>query len=457
MAYSKKGNRAFEYANKAAHSPIINDPIINDFLRNCKLPKRSKDIKIDPEDLESFDTLINAGKNPIEHVIVIDGSFSTVPVREEFPSSEFTFFQFGALRFSLLDLEEISEQHFIGPEDISRLKDEFGRIKLAIPTKNITYKDESTLLESIRKAIFEFFNSEIIFKFFETSETEKFIDVFQWLLFEEYNSPTSSSYQLGSCPHPNCKRPNISLFKGNMVNYSFKCPYCSGSIYLTDVLRLHELIDEDLGANGIIFMVLRTLEQLLLVLIIKIILETKPDLLNKTLFIQDGPLAFFGQTAKLYASVEKLVNYLFTNHNLFLIGLEKNGTFTEHAEEVSSKLKPHDVLILDTKYIYTYIKHGDPDTTESFGRSTYYGNKLIFKSKDNKVYVATLPMKENLVSPTKADFKNIDIILNNIEYLKCELYDDSILPVVLVNNLVSLSNYPGSAILGKHARNEIGD
>jgi hypothetical protein len=49
-----------------------------------------------------------------------------VPVYEKYPSSEFTFFQFGALKFSLSYLEEISEQHFVGPEDISRLKDELG-------------------------------------------------------------------------------------------------------------------------------------------------------------------------------------------------------------------------------------------------------------------------------------------------------------------------------------------
>jgi len=456
MAYSKKGKRAFEYANKAAHSHIISDDVVKDFLRNCKLPKRSEDVTINEEDIESVDDPENIiEENPIEHVVVIDGSFSTVPVYEKYPSSEFTFFQFGALKFSLSYLEEISEQHFVGPEDISRLKDEFGRIKLAVPTKNITYRTEFSLLNSIRKAIFEFFLADITYEFFDNSVNEKFIDTFQWLIFEEYKSPSSPSYQLGSCPH--CRQSKIDLLKNSMADYTFKCPYCNELIYLTDVLRLHELIDEDLGANGIIFMLLRTLEQLLLVLIIKIVLNTNPDLLGNTLFIQDGPLALFGQTAKLYASMEKLVKFLFENHDLFLIGLEKHGAFAEHAEEISHKLNPREILVLDTNYIYTYIKNGDPTTTEPFGRSTYYGNKLVFKSKDNKVYVATLPMKKNLLAPKKSDFKNIDIILANIEYLKCELYDDAILPIVLVNRLVSLSDRPGSAILGKFAKREIGN
>lgn len=454
MSYGgdQKSRRAFEYANKAAHSYIISDPIVQEILKNCKLPLR---VKRDDIDFNSFECLSEIKDNPIEHVVVIDGSFSTVPVREEFPSSEFTFFQFGALRFGISDFNEISEQHFIGPEDISKLKEEFGRLKLAIPTKNITLKSEKSLLHSIRKTVFDFFCSDIVFKFFDTEETETFIETFKWLIFEEFNSPGSSSYTLGSCPH--CHKPDIPLQKSDMVNYTFKCKECKKEIYLTDVLRLHELIDEDRGANGIIFMLLRTLEQLLLVLTIKIILKTKPDLLHKTLFIQDGPLAFFGQTAKLYSSLQKLVDYLFTNYDLFLVGLEKHGAFVEHAEEISKspKFNLGDILILDTKYIYTHIKVGDPNTKEPFGRSTYYGNKLIYKSKNNKVYVATLAMKENYLSPKKDDFRNIDVILHNIDMLKCELYDNAIVPIALANRLVSLSNYPGSAILGKFARTEI--
>jgi len=55
----------------------------------------------------------------------------------------------------------------------------------------------------------------------------------------------------------------------------------------------------------------------------------------------------------------------------------------------------------------------------------------------------------------KGDFKNIDIILNNIEKLKCDMYDDSLVPIALVNKLVSLADHPSSAILEKFARNSI--
>jgi len=45
--------------------------------------------------------------------------------------------------------------------------------------------------------------------------------------------------------------------------------------------------------------------------------------MSKTLFIQDGPLAFFGTTANIHKPMQNLVNYLLDNHNLYLIGLER--------------------------------------------------------------------------------------------------------------------------------------
>ena len=72
------------------------------------------------------------------------------------------------------------------------------------------------------------------------------------------------------------------------------------------------------------------------------------------------------------------------------------------------------------------------------------------------MYVATLPTRKILPSPKKTDFPNIDVILKNIDILKCELYEDAIIPIVLANRLVSISDYPSSCILEKHARNEMG-
>lgn len=447
MAYSKDGR--YERANKSAHSPIINDPTVQKFLKKCKLPRKADEVSIEKGNLLRLE---NISDNPIDDIIVIDGSRSTVPVKKEFPSSEFTFFQFGALKFSISYLDELSCQEFIGPEDIAKLKEDFGRLKFAVPTKNIIYEDEFSLKSSFRRVIFEFFCSDFEVTYFGNPIMDNFIQTLKWLIFEEFKDNSKLDWKLASCPH--CEE-TVTLFKSRMIDYTFICSECGEKIYLTDVFRLHEKIEEELGAGGVLGYLIRLLEQILLVHVIKIILNNNSILMNKTLFIQDGPLAFFGTTANLHKPMQNLVNYLLDYHNLYLIGLEKNGEFSEHASEISSKLELNEILILTTDYIYSYIKFGREKKDEAFGSSTYYGNKLIFKSSTGKMYVATIPTRKNLISPKKEDFPNMDIILKNINILKCELYEDAIVPIVLANRLVSISDYPSSLILEKFARDKV--
>ena len=180
----------------------------------------------------------------------------------------------------------------------------------------------------------------------------------------------------------------------------------------------------------------------------------KSDLLNSFLFIKDGPLAFFGQTANMHKPVRRLCKYLFENNNLYLAGLEKSGAFVEHADEIKSLLKPGQVLLLNNKHIYTYILPNNPDTPDPYARTSYYSAKIIFKSKDERMYVITVPVdNENIVlNPQKSDFKNLDVILWNIEKLRCDMYDNAIVPVALANKLISLSNHPSSILLEKFAK-----
>jgi hypothetical protein len=69
---------------------------------------------------------------------------------------------------------------------------------------------------------------------------------------------------------------------------------------------------------------------MILVHLIPTVLRTKPALLEEILFIKDGPLAFFGQTANMHQPMRSLVMFLFERPDLYLAGLEKSGAFVEH-------------------------------------------------------------------------------------------------------------------------------
>ena len=233
------------------------------------------------------------------------------------------------------------------------------------------------------------------------------------------------------------------------------CGSCKKPLYLTDVFRLHEAVDDDFGAGGILGYVTTLLEQIVMVHFVRLILAQRPALFGEILFIKDGPLAFFGQTANMHSKMRTLVQFLLDHHNLFMAGLEKSGAFVEHAAEVASAMTNGTVLILDNDYIYKYIIPGKADPTNPYGRTTYYSAKVIFKSTDASVHVVTVPTTAPLTKPSKKDLRNLDAILTNIAKLHCDMYDDALIPIALVNKLVSLANHPSSKILQRFAVGQV--
>jgi hypothetical protein len=443
MAYtSRRGRRPNEYASKSAHGHLINDPAVQDFLAQCSLPKRAGEVKLSEHLSVPFEPVVD---NPIQHVIAVDGGYNEVAVQKEFPSATVCFFQFGALVFSVADLEQLDDQPFIDPDDIAKLK-RIQRLKLMLPVRNVALKGEGTLTQSVRKAVYEFFC--------QAMDDGKLIETLSWFLFQEYAGGVTS-WTLASCPV--CAKRSVPLHRCALArDHTFACPECNGHVYLTDVFRLHEVVDDELGAGEILGYLTTTIEQMILVHLIRTILRTKPALLKHVLFIKDGPLAFFGQTANMHQPMRSLVKFLFERHDLYMAGLEKSGPFVEHADEMAGLLNDGSILILDDNYIYRYVLPGKGAPANPYGSSTYYSSKLIFKTTSGAMYVVTVPTTESNPRPTDKDLRNLRAILTNIEKLRCDMYDNALIPVALVNKLVSLANHPSTRILQKFAVDTLG-
>lgn len=441
MGYtSKYGRRPNEYASKSAHSHIINDKSLQEFLEQCNLPKSADEITLTDCHSFSYQPVV---KNSIRSIIAIDGGYSEVPVQSGFPSSTVCFFQIGALIFSIDDLDGLGKQPFIDPDDMAKLK-QIQRLKLTLPVRNVQVKGETTFVNSVRKTIHNFFCQKI--------DNEELNATLHWFIFQEYETSVPV-WNLASCPV--CGKSNVLLQRSQISNYTFSCDRCGGEIFLSDVFRLHEAIDEELGAGGILGYFINTIEQIILIHFIRLILRMKPALLEEILFIKDGPLAFFGQTANMHKPMRSLVKFLFEKHNLHLAGLEKSGPFVEHADCISEKLQPGTVLILNNDYIYKYVLPGEADPTRPYGSTTYYSNKLFFKTFAEGMYVVSLPTSQIVASPKETDFRNLSAILTNIEKLKCDMYDSSLVPIALANKLVSLADHPSARILQKFAKGAI--
>jgi hypothetical protein len=443
MGYtSRRGRRPNEYASKSAHGHVIEDVSVQEFLARCSLPKRAGEVKLCDHLTVPFEAVPD---NPIRHVIAVDGGYNEVAVQKEFPSATVCFFQFGALVFSVADLEELDEQPFIDPDDIAKLK-RIQRVKLILPMRNVALKAEGSLTRSVRRAVYDFFCRSM--------DDGGLIETLGWFLFQEYAGGTPI-WTLASCPE--CQSQSVPLHRTAMAkDHTFACPTCKGRILLTDVFRFHEVVDDELGAGEIPGYLTTTVEQLILVHLIRTVLRTKPALLGEILFIKDGPLAFFGQTANMHQPMRALATFLFKRHDLHLAGLEKSGAFVEHADEVAGLLADGSVLVLDDDYIYRYVLPGRGVPANPYGSSTYYSGKLIFKTRTGQVHVVTVPTTESNPHPTEKDLRNLWAVLTNVEKLRCDMYDNALIPVALVNKLVSLANHPSTRILQKFAVDTLG-
>ncbi len=449
MGYGSKGRKPIERASKIAHVEILKNSDVQEYIDGCILPSAPK-----PESLDSMlQELGDVDTTETTAVIAIDGGFTETYVREEFPSASIAFFTFGPLLFELDDLRSLDRKRFIAPGDLARLK-RIERYSLVLPTRGVKRKDQPTLSATIRRTIYDFFIEP------RGEDDERLITSLGWFLFRRWkrNPDNALDQTVEHCPS-GCGYGAISFLHADPTEKP--CPSCGQPVYLTDVFRLHERIDEELGACGIAAYVMTMLEQLVLVhLFHSILVRLKPGLLRNILFIKDGPLAFFGLVAPLYRPMRELVEHLLsepdgpTGPTLRLAGLEKSGAFVEHAAAIQDRMEPGYFMVIGDRYIRRHIIPGE--TGAAYGQNTYYGQKVFFRAPGGEMHVANVPARRFMADPTPSDIPHLEEMLALIAELRCSMYDNSLIPVALANKLVSLSDFPSQRILTTFAREHVG-
>lgn len=439
MGYSSSGKKPTEFAGKTGHIEFINEENKH-FLEECYIPQEN----IPPDQVETviYD-FQGVDADSIKYVIAIDGGFAPVRPKKKYPSSELVAINIGALLLDISKIKELEEKQFISPEEINKVKN-IGKNQLLVPIKNIMHPKYETFSEFVRGTIYEFFSREE----FNLSSSLK------WLVFREFLDSPLEDWNLAQ--HPYANRSNVKLkrrdFDENLIIVDNGKP-----IYITDILRLHELIDDNIGAQGIVPYLLSAIEQILMVSLIRAIYVRNPKKLSEFLFILDRPLAFFGQTANLHKPMRDLIYHITSKGiSLNIVGLEKSGAFVEHAKVLkeSEYLKRGQYMLLSNDYIYSHILSKNSNTDAFYGRTTYYGGKIIFYSREGNINVCTIPIDdyENIKNPRPQNFLNLDIALTMLEKLKCDMYEDAVLPISLINNAVSISKYPGVASLERFVK-----
>jgi len=478
MAYNN------EKASKFAYHTIINDPMVKDYLSKCFIP----DIEsITTEEIENFsiplEEINDISKTDIKKLIAIDGGYQIVSINTNYPSAKIAYYSAGVLSFNLDLFEDINQQLTVDPNDIVNLK-KLHKQNFQLPLQNLKLIGE-TFVDSTRKTIFNIFETRSLFEKKEENSSLDIdtilIDTIKWLVFEEYRNDDKKGKGTFTinCPNPNCD--NKIHFRKINEDYKDKndkllCKSCHDKgirtvIYLTDVFEMHEIVDEIQGAGAITSTLLNVFEIILLFTVFRFSFEKHNiDIMSKYIFLKDGSLAIFSKNNRFSGDkIFKFISFMYEESikkekNLMnIVGLDKSGYFMEHLKNIEPRLLDRHLFVPNLEYIQNNII-GDKTI---FGLGSYFGFKFIYKHNNKLSFVFDIPMPVSfqkssdtayidfIKKPIIKKFINLKVILNILIELKCDIYEKSFIPIVLINKQVSVSEKPGRKLLTLFTKEEL--
>ena len=417
------------------------------------------------------------------HIIAIDGSNISVPIKDGYPGAELGYVTVASVILNLELLTKLDENRPVNPVEYRKTEDAES-IDSVFPGCNIVLDNDRSAKSSFRKVIYELLDGKRLFE-----DGESLLETYEALLAskpdEEQKCPYADMYE------DNClaKQP---VYKREKGTYRCHCVACF-PLYSTDALRVHERFHPD-GTNAAIYTeIMQVLERLWLVHILRGF-EKKGylRLLKNFAFILDGPLAVFGQPAWLSQSIKQELKRLneiakphTDGHDLLIIGIEKSGTFVTHFEQLvrtnqdetssegidipfnqlsayhmnNSLVPPQTACLLTDDYIKRNIIYSE--STRPYGRQTYFGRKFFYRTKSGAQIVASLPFltdyHEDVKHANPDQYPRLADAMALFDQLVSSRYPNSLAPVVAAHAEASIPLNLGKKVLEKMARDLMQD
>lgn len=454
-------------ASKGGHSDIVKNPDVALFLNACDYMKEPSEEEA-TEIISSFIDAPSNGKLPSK-VVASDASKFSEPISGKFPST-----QIGYVKVSLvlIDVENYNGltstgSRYVDPFKVAAIHRNADAFSFTLPGSNITYKKATSVANGFRLAIYEQLSND------KTTVTKDGSYNIKKLLFEMNTILQKPLLVVKNCPSCKAVLPNTHEdgFVFSDICDKIDCPNCNEPVYYTDSLRIHEEISDFGDNSSAITRFMNAAEHLIMATLIKMLADLQPKALSNMAFIIDGPLAIFGQPARLHSRLMALYTQIATKlkekgyEPPIIIGLQKDGQLMEHARALSKFIKKNTFKLIDDDYRFRYIK-GSVSKADNFGHETYYGQDFILKTLSGKVFVVAVPYpfsikgSKDTFAQKKADLTHYDNLLGRafdiIRHFEFDLYENAIVPVALAHRHASISLIPGGKILDLVSRNGLG-
>jgi hypothetical protein len=391
-------------------------------------------------------------------VLAIDGSLQQVPIRDGFPGSEVAYFSFASVLLDMELVDSLEAHRPANPAEFAKVRSVTPQV-MVVPGRNFRQTQDQSPRASFRRVLFDRLGSAGFDPRLETLR-----DTYEALLAHR-----STLTEL-TCPHPPCATPTGRWIPKTGVG---TCG-CSNSrpVYSTDWLRIHQGFN-DIGENGAAYSeFMQVTERLWLLNLLRTLEKRKRlDILRKVALVIDGPLAVFGHPAWLKDAIEielMRLNGLVRNEtgeDVLLIGIEKTGQFVEHflsldrdGHGTPNQIPNRSLFLLDDGYIKRNIIMSESD--QIYGYQTYFGRKLLYKTKTGAMIVASLPFlrdgDSDLERAEIAQFPRIADALLLLDQLISSQYPNATVPLVEAHAQAAIARGLNAQIIERLTRATVG-
>ena len=387
-------------------------------------------------------------------VLAIDGSSQSVPVNNGFPGAEIGYVTVAAVLILMDKVRQIDKKQFIDPKAL-RETEKASAFDALYPGCNVIVDDAESARCSLRQLVFEQLKeASPCFSGFES-----LLDTYEALLHYRSQDSKLPAHQLEELEQTEEMEFGIGTFKSKKPGYEDR------TLYSTDALRLHELLNNS-GASGELYgQIYFFIERLLLVHILRGF-ERKNWLgtLKNVAFVLDGSLAVYSVSAWIATAIKKEIQRIndlqkkINGTDLAILGIEKSGRFMEHFNLIDTSITGEDgifpsrsALLLDDAYIKKNIIFSK--SSKPYGQQTYFGRKFFYKTANGYRLVVQTPYlnseHSDLSKVALSQFPRIHDICGLLDQLVSNRYPHSISPLVSAHAEAAIPLSLGSKLFEK--------
>lgn len=442
-----------ERAHRLGHVPVVNNEAVQEAFTRWEVAQAK------PEDGLAIAAMCTpmgdlAGEGQSAEVgfaITVDGSDAEVEATRAHPTVKVGYLRVAASIVDLDKLRQAGEGEFVNPRTV-RDAHQHSAFDGALPGSGLI-RPGCSGVDTWRQELNHFLANTR----FDAGSTKTLGD----MLLALHGTPdtAAAALMLRRCPSCGAKDGDFPTGGIFVAVTGAACPKCGAAVYLADVLRTHEEYMPEGSNQSALTRVMLIAERLTTLGYMQLFYDQPStiDVLRKTLFITDGPLALFGTVAPLKRRFQEYIAALSSeceakgNPGLpLIVGVEKSGRFVEHADLIRALIPRGSVMNLTSEYINRIT--GRPPG-HHYGTDEFYGRRFIYRTTAGDPLVITVPPKPDVLpyggegAEDLSSYPALRPVCEVLDRVRTRLYSNAVIPVALAHSAASLPLGVGQSVL----------